>query len=102
MQLKNRLARGLRSPTARAAVGCEGRVCAGEPTMAERRREWQSTRIAILSEAGRDQMCRIGESSSLGRWTLVKRTLRRHGYPPDKQEKATRTVLEQAEVLSAD
>ena len=33
---------------------------------------------------------------------LVKRVLRRHGYPPDKQEKATRTVLEQAEVLSAE
>ena len=33
---------------------------------------------------------------------LVKRILRKHGYPPDKQEKATRTVLEQAEVLSAD
>ena len=33
---------------------------------------------------------------------LVRRILRRHGYPPDKQEKATRTVLEQAEVLSAD
>ena len=33
---------------------------------------------------------------------LVKRVLRKHGYPPDKQEKATRTVLEQAEVLSAD
>ena len=33
------------------------------------------------------------------RW-LVKRILRKHGYPPDKQEKATRTVLEQAEVLS--
>ncbi len=32
---------------------------------------------------------------------LVKRVLRRHGYPPDKQEKATRTVLEQAEALSA-
>ena len=32
---------------------------------------------------------------------LVKRVLREHGYPPDKQEKATRTVLEQAEVLSA-
>jgi type I restriction enzyme R subunit len=30
---------------------------------------------------------------------LVKHILRRHGYPPDKQEKATRTVLEQAEVL---
>ena len=33
---------------------------------------------------------------------LVKRVLRRHGYPPDKQEKATRTVLEQAELLSAE
>ena len=32
---------------------------------------------------------------------LVKRVLRKYGYPPDKQEKATRTVLEQAEVLSA-
>jgi type I restriction enzyme R subunit len=31
---------------------------------------------------------------------LVKRILRKHGYPPDKQEKATRTVLEQAEELS--
>ena len=31
---------------------------------------------------------------------LVKRVLRRHGYPPDKQEAATRTVLEQAELLS--
>ena len=28
---------------------------------------------------------------------LVKRVLRKHGYPPDKQESATRTVLEQAE-----
>lgn len=32
---------------------------------------------------------------------LVKRILRKHGYPPDKQEKATRIVLEQAEVLSS-
>ena len=31
---------------------------------------------------------------------LVRRILRKHGYPPDKQEKATITVLEQAEVLS--
>ena len=31
---------------------------------------------------------------------LVRRVLRRYGYPPDKQEKATQTVLEQAEVLS--
>ena len=32
---------------------------------------------------------------------LVKRILRKYGYPPDMQEKATDTVLEQAEVLSA-
>ena len=32
---------------------------------------------------------------------LVKRVLRRHGYPPDRQEAATLTVLEHAEVLSA-
>jgi len=31
--------------------------------------------------------------------TMVKRVLRKHGYPPDKQEKATQTVLEQAELL---
>jgi type I restriction enzyme R subunit len=31
---------------------------------------------------------------------LVKRILRKYGYLPDKQEKATQTVLEQAEVLS--
>jgi type I restriction enzyme R subunit len=33
---------------------------------------------------------------------IVKRILRKHGYPPDKQEKATQTVLEQAEVLCRD
>ena len=33
---------------------------------------------------------------------IVKRILRKHGYPPDKQEKATQTVLEQAEVLCAE
>jgi type I restriction enzyme R subunit len=31
---------------------------------------------------------------------FVRRILRKYGYPPDKQEKATQTVLEQAEVLS--
>ena len=31
---------------------------------------------------------------------LVKRILRKYGYPPDKQERATQLVLEQAEVLS--
>ena len=31
--------------------------------------------------------------------TMVKRLLRKHGYPPDKQEQATATVMEQAERL---
>jgi type I restriction enzyme R subunit len=33
---------------------------------------------------------------------LVKRTLRKYGYPPDKEEKATELVLEQTEVLCSD
>ncbi|WP_152050799.1 type I restriction endonuclease subunit R [Tautonia marina] len=34
--------------------------------------------------------------------TIVKRLLRKHGYPPDKQEQATMTVLAQAETLCKD
>jgi type I restriction enzyme R subunit len=33
---------------------------------------------------------------------MVKRILRKYGYPPDKQEKATATVLQQAELLCAE
>lgn len=33
---------------------------------------------------------------------LVKRVLRKHAYPPNKQEKATEIVLEQAALLSAE
>ena len=32
----------------------------------------------------------------------VKKILRKYGYPPDKQEKATQTVLEQAELIARD
>lgn len=32
---------------------------------------------------------------------LVKRILRKYGYPPDLQERATQYVIEQAEQLSA-
>ena len=32
---------------------------------------------------------------------IVKRSLRKYGYPPDKQEAATNTVLQQAELLSS-
>jgi hypothetical protein len=33
---------------------------------------------------------------------MVKRVLRKYGYPPDKQEKATQTVLQQAKLLCPD
>ena len=33
---------------------------------------------------------------------MVKRILKKYKYPPDKQEKATQTVLAQAELLCAD
>ena len=33
---------------------------------------------------------------------MIKRILRKYGYPPDKQEQATLTVLEQAELLCKD
>ncbi len=44
----------------------------------------------------------LRENVRAGIRVKVKRILKRHGYPPDKQEQATQTVLEQAEALSAD
>ncbi len=44
----------------------------------------------------------VKESARAKLRTLVRRLLRKHGYPPDKQEKATQTVLEQAELLCKD
>ena len=32
----------------------------------------------------------------------VKRLLRRHGYPPDRQEQAVKTILEQTEAVCRD
>jgi type I restriction enzyme R subunit len=42
----------------------------------------------------------LKESARARLRVLVKRVLRNHGYPPDKQEKATKTVLEQAELIA--
>ena len=44
----------------------------------------------------------VRESVRANLRVMVKRVLRRHGYPPDKQEKAVKTVLEQAELLCKD
>ena len=42
----------------------------------------------------------VRENVSAHLRVLVRRILRKYAYPPDKQEKATQTVLQQAEVLS--
>jgi type I restriction enzyme R subunit len=44
----------------------------------------------------------VRESARTGIRVIVRRILRKYGYPPDKQEKATLLVLEQAEVLCRD
>jgi type I restriction enzyme R subunit len=44
----------------------------------------------------------IRESARTRIRVLVRRILRKHGYPPDLQAEATRTVLEQAEALCGD
>jgi type I restriction enzyme R subunit len=54
--------------------------------------------VAVRKNVTIDWMVRENVRAQLR--VLVKRILRKYGYPPDKQEKATQTVLEQAEVLS--
>jgi type I restriction enzyme, R subunit len=44
----------------------------------------------------------LRESAQAQIRVLVRRILRKYGYPPDKQEKATQTVLEQAKLLCAE
>ena len=44
----------------------------------------------------------IKESVRANLRATMNRLLRRYDYPPDKQEKATKTVIEQAELLCRD
>ena len=41
----------------------------------------------------------VKESARAKLRTIVKRLLRKHGYPPDLQDEATKLVLQQAELL---
>ena len=68
----------------------------GEPTLATIARELVAT---VRKNVTIDWTVRENVRAHLR--VIVKRILRKYGYPPDKQEKATQTVLEQAEVLSA-
>jgi type I restriction enzyme R subunit len=45
-----------------------------------------------------DPITRESVRATLGR--NIRRILRKYGYPPDKQEKAIKTVIEQAKLLA--
>ena len=66
----------------------------------------------ILKQIAQELVLRVRQSVTID-WTLrenaraqirvlVRRILRKYGYPPDKQEQATQTVLEQAKLLCGD
>ena len=67
----------------------------GEPTLTAIARELVAT---VKKNVTIDWTIRENVRAQLR--VIVKRILRKYGYPPDKQAKATQTVLEQAEVLS--
>lgn len=69
----------------------------GEPTLRDIARELVAS---VRANVTIDWTVRENVRAQLR--VLVKRILRKYGYPPDKQEKATQTVLEQAAELSAE
>ena len=69
----------------------------GEPTLVHIARELVET---VKKNVTIDWTVRENVRAHLR--VIVKRILRKYGYPPDKQEKATHTVLEQAELLSSE
>jgi len=68
----------------------------GEPTLQQIARE-----LVESVRANTSIDWTIKESVRAKLRVIVKRVLRKYGYPPDKQERATQTVLEQAELLCA-
>ncbi len=66
----------------------------------------------VLSKLARELAKTVRNNATID-WTLresararlrvmVKRTLRKYGYPPDKQAQATHTVVQQAELLGGE
>ncbi len=66
----------------------------------------------MLKTIARELVAHVRKSVSID-WTIregaraqirviIRRILRKYGYPPDKQDKATQTVLEQAELICTD
>ncbi|MBX3316423.1 MAG: type I restriction endonuclease subunit R [Phycisphaeraceae bacterium] len=69
----------------------------GEPTLQQIARE-----LVASVRANTSIDWTIKESARAKLRVIVKRILRKYGYPPDKQEQATLTVLEQAELLCSE
>lgn len=62
----------------------------------------------VLKAIAQDLVRKARENVTID-WTMkenvramFRRTLRKHGYPPDKTEKAVATVLQQAELVARD
>ena len=63
---------------------------------------WILSLIRKLLWIGRGRGLQVMGRPQDGLHFAVRRILRNSGYPPDKQEKATQTVLEQAKLLYAE
>jgi len=87
-------------------LGEVGYAYAGGPDLApdSPTSERESYRYVILADRLRAALAQLNpdlpQSARANMRILVKHILLRYGYPPDKQEAATRTVIQQAELLS--
>jgi hypothetical protein len=60
----------------------------------------EQAELMMPQESLADIACAVRENVRARLRVMVKRVLKKHGYPSDKQDRDTLTVLEQAEVLS--
>ena len=92
--------------------GRRGRRCTGGAARPAARRNGKDRCLRSVQELSQAFALAVPHEDAVGirddvaffqavRSALVKRVLRNYSYPPDKQEKAIRTVLAHAEVLSA-
>jgi hypothetical protein len=88
-----------------AALPTAGFMPKGKNVRTYAAKEWTATGHNLDRVFQRDGVTidwTVKESVRAKLRAMVKRILRKYGYPPDKQEKATQTVLEQAELLCRD
>jgi type I restriction enzyme R subunit len=108
-----RLAKEMRDATRRGAdLGLNDDEIAFYDALAQNESAIQVMGVAELKVIATELVTSVRKSVTID-WTvresarakirvMVRRILKKHGYPPDLREEATRTVLEQAELLCAD